>query len=63
MFQNCLNLFATFFDMPRGKHPVSRQKRRIVTKLRANAFKTNGTIIVCKLSEVNRLIININNCY
>lgn len=54
VFQNCLKLFATFFNMPKGKNPVSRQKRRIVSKLRANALKTNGTIIVCKLSEVNR---------
>lgn len=39
--------------MPKGNNPVSRQKRRTVSKLRANVFKTNGTIIVCKLSEVN----------
>lgn len=47
--------------MPKSKHTISRQKRRMVSKFRANAFKTNGTIIVCKLSKVNRLIININD--
>lgn len=54
VFQNCLKIFATFFNMPKGRNPVSRQKRRIVTRLRANVFNTNGTIIVCKLTEVNR---------